>query len=431
MQRVLDVFRRSGRSEVNPDDPTRTLLLLHDGELADVKSLAEMIGAQVVETVAPGARFEWDVLVTTPRYAKSEHVASARAKAVRIAVLDRNSRTLRTLLRRSGVDLVVRRPVHPAALRLVLVHALYRGPERRTRRVAVGAPVRFRAGLLKRDGMLADLSMRGCLLLSRHGVRVGQGIVIWVPDPATDGRSFALRGSIVRTMTTELGERGFGVDFGKVAKALAPQLKAAVLAHLDGPAAGSRELVSPAIARAEAAPPEAATQGADSTQPVSYNAGGSVRREVVRAHADFQGGVVPGAPRDAADAIVSFDTEERRRAARYAFAGRRVVALGEQAARVLIGRDLSVGGMRVDRAPNLEPGQVLQLAIHVTAGETPLVVRAEIVRDDGERGFALRFRNLGAPAERYLAKMVGSLPVLEEGDGDGGGLVVSEIIDPE
>ena len=57
--------------------------------------------------------------------------------------------------------------------------------------------------------------------------------------------------------------------------------------------------------------------------------------------------------------------------------------------------------------------------------------RAEIVRDDGERGFALRFRNLGAPAEHYLAKMVGSLPVLEEGDGDGGGLVVSEIIDPE
>jgi hypothetical protein len=56
---------------------------------------------------------------------------------------------------------------------------------------------------------------------------------------------------------------------------------------------------------------------------------------------------------------------------------------------VLIGRDLSVGGMRVDRAPNLEAGQVLQLAIHVTAGETPLVERAEI-RATTER-FALRF----------------------------------------
>ena len=141
MQRLPDGFLRSHRSDVNLKAETRTLLLLHDGELADVKLLAETIGAVVVESVAAGERLEWDVLVTTPRYAKSEHIASARAKAVRIAVLDRNSRTLRTLLRRSGVDLVVRRPVHPAALRLVLVHALYRGPERRTRRVAVGAQI--------------------------------------------------------------------------------------------------------------------------------------------------------------------------------------------------------------------------------------------------------------------------------------------------
>jgi hypothetical protein len=404
--------------------------MIHDGDLADVKTLAESIGVQVIEGAATGAVPEWDVLVTSARYAKSEHLASARPNAVRIAVLDRNSRTLRALLRRSGVDLVVRRPVHPAALRLLLVHALYRGPERRTRRVAVGAPVRFRLGLLKRDGTLADLSMRGCLLLSRHSVRVGQGVVVWVPDPATDGSSFSLRGSVVRTMTTDSGERGFGVNFGKIAKALVPQLKAAVTAHLDGPAAGSKELVSPAIARAQAAPPETPTPDAGTTQPVSYRAAGSVRREVIRVPTDFDGSLAPDSACAAADAAESQDADERRRAARYALAGRRFVALGEQAARVLIGRDLSVGGMRVDRAPNLEPGQILQLAIHVTAGETPLVVRAEIVRDDGERGFALRFCNLSTPAERYLAKMVGSLPVLEAGDELGRGLVVSEIIDP-
>jgi len=415
---------------VGLDVSNRTLLMIHDGELADVKTLAESIGVQVIEGAATGAVPEWDVLVTSARYAKSEHLASARPNAVRIAVLDRNSRTLRALLRRSGVDLVVRRPVHPAALRLLLVHALYRGPERRTRRVAVGAPVRFRLGLLKRDGTLADLSMRGCLLLSRHSVRVGQGVVVWVPDPATDGSSFALRGSVVRTMTTDSGERGFGVNFGKIAKALVPQLKAAVTAHLDGPAAGSKELVSPAIARAQAAPPETPTPDAGTTQPVSYRAAGSVRREVIRVPTDFDGSLAPDSACGAADAAESQDADERRRAARYALAGRRFVALGEQAARVLIGRDLSVGGMRVDRAPNLEPGQILQLAIHVTAGETPLVVRAEIVRDDGERGFALRFCNLSTPAERYLAKMVGSLPVLEAGDELGRGLVVSEIIDP-
>ena len=117
------------------------------------------------------------------------------------------------------------------ALRLLLVHSLYRGPERRSRRVAVGAPVRFRAGLRKREAVLADLSLRGCLLLSRHGVRVGQGIVVWIPDPATDGRSFTVRGKIVRALAGD--EPGFGVDFGKVAKDIVPQLKAAVAARTD------------------------------------------------------------------------------------------------------------------------------------------------------------------------------------------------------
>jgi len=430
MQRVLVLYAHSGWSHVGLDASGRTLLMIHDGELADVKAIAESIGVRIIDGIATGATPEWDVLVTSARYAKSEHLAGARPNAVRVAVLDRNSRTLRTLLRRSGVDLVVRRPVHPAALRLLLVHALYRGPERRTRRVAVGAPVRFRLGLLKRDATLADLSMRGCLLLSRHNARVGQRVVVWVPDPATDGRSFALRGAVVRTMTTDSGERGFGVDFGKVAKEFASQLKAAVAAHLDGPAAESKELVSPAIARAQAAPPGMPAPDAGTTQPVACDATGSAVREVVRAPDAVDGGPASDSACGTGDAVESPDADERRRAERHAYPGRRVVALGGQAARVLIGRDLSVGGMRVDRAPNLQPGQVLQLAIHVTAGETPLVVHAEILRDDGERGFALRFRNLSTPAERYLAKMVSSLPVLEVGDEPGRGLVVSEIIDP-
>ena len=397
------------------DASSRILLLLHDGELADVKALAESVGAQVVESTAPEASLEWDVLVTTARYAKSERLGRAREKSVRVAVLDRNSRTLRTLMKRAGVDLVVRRPVHPSALRLLLVHSLYRGPERRSRRVAVGAPVRYRAGLLRREAVLADLSLRGCLLLTRHGVRVGQRVVVWIPDPATDGSTFALRGAVARRISD--GELGFGVDFGRVAKGIVPHLKSAVVAHLDGPAAGSRELVSPAFARAEALPAATPMPDAGSTQPVVYADTGSVRREVVRAHRDFAAGIAPFSGEG--------EGEERRRVARHVYPGRRVVALGDQAARVLIGRDLSVGGMRVDRAADLEPGQVLHLAVHVSAGETPLVVCAEIVRDDGEHGFALRFRDLSTSAERYLAKMVGSLPILE----DGQDVVTSELVD--
>jgi hypothetical protein len=140
---------------------------------------------------------------------------------LRIAVLDRNTRALRNVVRRAGVDLVVRRPVHPTALRLLLLHALYRGPERRTRRVAVGSPVRFRAGILRKEGVLADLSLRGCQIVSRHKLRTGQSVVVWVPEAGNDARTFAVRGKVVRTLVAEGGERGFGVDFGKVSKAVA------------------------------------------------------------------------------------------------------------------------------------------------------------------------------------------------------------------
>ena len=47
---------------------------------------------------------------------------------------------------------MVRRPFHPAALRALVVHSLYRGPEkRRSPRVNVGAPVRVKLGWRHRE----------------------------------------------------------------------------------------------------------------------------------------------------------------------------------------------------------------------------------------------------------------------------------------
>lgn len=375
---------------------SRTLVLLHDGELADVRALAESAGAEVVECRAGDPLPEWDVLVATGRHARAECMRGGRDKAVRIAVLDRNLRSPRAVMRREGIDLVVRRPVHPAALRLLLLHALYRGPERRVRRVAVGAPVRFRAGLLRKDGVLTDLSMRGCQIVSKHAQRPGHSIVVWVPDGVSPGRSFAVRGTVVRCFTSYGDEHGFGVDFGAVPAPLVDRLKLALRAWSDGPAGDVRF-------------------DAGVTQPVASHAHADACL-----HASVAGEAEPAdGPTEA-----SRTGAERRVAARHAYAGRRIVALGEEAARVLIGRDLSVGGMRVERAPNLAVGQRFQVAIHVSPGQTPLVVGAEILRDDGERGFAVRFADVDEAAARYLDKMVSALPVLADGEG----VVVSEIV---
>ena len=424
------------------DDSIRRMLLLHDGDLADVRALGLRIGAQVEESRGGGEA--WDVAVANARHVRELSKLSGGAGLVRIAVIDRDARTVRALLRRSGIDLIVCRPVHPAALRGLLLHSLYRGPERRSRRVAVGAPVRFRAGLRRRNAVLADLSVRGCLLISRDAVRVGTRLTVHLPDMRANGRFFAVSGKVVRAVQAagdEPGGDGFAVAFEGISKSAALLLKDAVAAHLEGP-------VRMAEARGQAAegsapPADAPAQfaeigeqpgdgeppaeesaplgaGADAPRPSTYR-NSSVSREVVRVPESF----ARKAPvTDAEDAPC-----DRRRAPRRAFpAGRRVVALGDEAARVLIGRDLSTGGMRVEPTQELRLGQRFRIALHVSPGETPLVVHAEVARNDGLNGFVLRFRDLTAAAERYLAKMIDSLPVLEARNCSAARVVVSEIL---
>jgi len=411
---------------VGSDATARRMLLLHDGDLADVRALAVRIGAQVQER--RGGDELWDVAVANARHVRELSRLSPAPGLVRIAVIDRDARTVRALLRRSGVDLIVCRPVHPAALRGLLLHSLYRGPERRSRRVAVGAPVRFRTGLRRRNAVLADLSVRGCLLISRDPVGVGTRLTVHLPDMRASGRFFAVRGKVVRAVQAggdEPGGEGFAVAFENVSKSTALLLKDAVAAHLEGPvrmaegkgaaaAAPLAELGEPAVDAEQPAPESALS----TSEPSAYRSS-SVSREVVRVPESFARPAPCASP----------DPDERRRSPRRAFPpGRRVVALGDEAARVLIGRDLSTGGMRVEPTQELRLGQRFRIALHVSSGETPLVVHAEVARNDGLGGFVLRFRDLTAAAERYLGKMVDSLPVLEPRNSSAGRVVVSEIL---
>ena len=56
-----------------------------------------------------------------------------------------------------------------------------------------------------------------------------------------------------------------------------------------------------------------------------------------------------------------------------------------------------------------------------------LELALEVARDDAERGLVLRFVDLDAGAERYLGKMVDSLPAIQ---GANAPIVVSEIVEP-
>ena len=84
--------------------------------------------------------------------------------------------------------------------------------------------------------------------------------------------------------------------------------------------------------------------------------------------------------------------------------------LQNEARLVLIGRDISSEGMRIEPQADLQPGQVLQLAIYASADEPPIAIRTRVLRNDGPAGVALRFDELSANASRRIEELVAQLP---------------------
>jgi hypothetical protein len=115
-----------------------------------------------------------------------------------------------------------------------------------------------------------------------------------------------------------------------------------------------------------------------------------------------------------------------------------VLALGrpsEGVREVLVGRDLSLGGIRVEAHPAVSLGDRVCLALYDTLTREPLTVTAEVVRDDGQRGLGLRFLDLDVAASERVQRIVGSLPVMEdlseEADDEGhyNGVFLAEILE--
>ena len=394
----------------SPAEPVS--LLIHDGELTDACALMAGLGLEFTErpggSTSDDEARHWDLVVATPKRLLEFGTGSEDTPPTRIAILDKDSRTLRSMLQRAGIDLIVRRPVHPAALRLLILHSLYRGPEkRRARRVSVGAPVQYRMGLRRRSAILADLSVSGCRLLLEQPLPRGRDLSLSIPGEITGGRGLSLRGTVVRATGSELpGMTTNAIAFHAASGRTAERLRDLVRTHARGPAT-LPEGVAPGPLDSAADPP------APSPAPTAR-----------------QAAPAPTPPVAAATEPPASSDSDRRNAPRHAYS-EHVIALGVEAARVLLGRDISLGGMRVDPNPEVSLGDELRIALHVRAREKPLVVRAQVSRDDGANGLVLQFHELSPSTEGYLRRMVNFLPILSvraEGE-EGSGVIVSEILE--
>ena len=371
-------------------------LVIHDGELADLCQLLTSLGLGFSETTSRdadvAAYYEAPLVIACAPFLLERLTDSQDKHPKRVVFLKSEARTVSSILARSGVDWIVRRPVHPTALRLFILHCLYRGRDKRdNQRVCIGREVQVRGGWRRRKALLAEMSSRDCRLVTRHRFKLDQKVQLKLPRAVTSGRALSLRGQVVRIgeANPRSGVRDVCLLFDPLEGRDAELITRMIESHARGPAIFDGDLTGLTGLTADdhsgiatESPPERPEHPQDPRLPNSL------------------------ACRQLGDADAN-----RRGASRHTFE-RRVIALGDEAARVLLGRDISRSGMRVDASSSLELGDELKLAIHAPGSKTPLVLRAMVMRDDGEHGQILQFALLSPEAESYLEAMIQPLPEL-------------------
>ncbi len=376
-----------------------SVLLIDDGELDDVRVLLAQLGVefqhlrggQVPERVEPPR----DLLVCTSRRALLTERWPATGGPAKIAIVTEDSNTLRNLLRRCGFDLLVRRPVHPYALRLVVLRALYSGNERRDgRRVPIGHPVHYRTGLRSKKAWMADLSLRGCRLLMDESPQPGSRLSLQIPSTFADGRGLSLRGKVLRVLPA--GDQGAGASFAAAIhfEKLSMPVKRRVFQILNDRSHGPSVLREPL----PAGDVEATDVCADAVQAAPIAA--------------------PASP------------ENRRKHDRVVYE-QEIRVQGDEAQSVLMGRNLSMGGMQIDPHPDLKVGNTLEIALYGDAEDDPFLVKAKVIRRQSCAALGLEFVDIAPAVAARLDRLVSHLPAVEplqEGESDAMGSIVSRIL---
>jgi hypothetical protein len=389
-----------------------SILLVHDGELHDVLEVLETMEVPFLALAGRGIPRRpprpRSLLLTTAsraiRMPQLQELVRGSSPPVWIAFHHQDFLPFRERLKRLGVRYLVQSSACSDTVRLLLEYELYRGSERRdAARLPADQRVRYEVGGVGHRGMLLELSAEGCRIRARGTPTPETLVAVHLPPSLGGGRPLVLPGRVVWVMPPEDGgfdrDAHFAVRFELLPRGARRDLERV----LEGGAIGTlvtrlRKRDAPRLG----AEPERSSEGGSSRPPAWPAESGRVAEE---------------APSD------------RRRARRGSYALEVTARLGPGEA-VVMGRDLSVEGIRVKPHASLRPGESVHLALYGGADGSPSIVPATVLRDDGERGVALRFGRLHAEQLRWLEEIVGSLSPVEalSGEGGAGPVVPSRIV---
>jgi hypothetical protein len=444
-----------------PHSCDRAVLIQQDGELSEFADLLSELAVPVDECSAGFPDREQlkgaGIVIISGEMFLESGTPDLSLWPRTIAVVDDSSRTLVAHLNRIGVAMVIRRPIHPRALRLLLLHEIYRGPERRgRRRILIGHPIRISSGLFRTQATLLELSPAGARIELASALKVGSKIRILIGKELTKNKAVQFQAKVIRaipasdkknrakseiavsildatrhakTIKAILDRFALGPAKWKTTrrKAVAESHRAASASHVETTDSGISRSLSPthapftqSIAEPEIDDPQIdATAAHESTAPTS-------EVETLTTDPVIPDGLDSHASKPY-DEAVSDDLSERRSDRRIPY-DQRVVALGEEAARVLVGRDLCGGGMRIAATPSVAVGDALRVALHSGTETEPLVVLANAIRDDGDDGLVLSFDEMSESQREQLAAIIDSGD-LETSSAMGEEIVIAEVLE--
>ncbi len=429
-----------------PQSHNPAVLFQRDGELSEFADLLSELGIPVHEYTSdlpePSELEGISLVVISGRRLLESGTLNLTRWPRTIAVVDDASKTLVTHLGRIGVAMVIRRPIHPHALRLLLLHEIYAGPERRIRkRVLVGHAIRVVSSLFRSPALLLELSPTGARIELANAPKVGSKMRILLGKDLTGTKPVKLHAKVIRSIVASGKKSRSESEIGVVlldAQHHAKTIKGILDRFALSPAKWQTKTPANQLEARRRTTPlakshniEASSRRLPPTQSplLQTEVDSDVADTESRLSPSFAEGVSVQATEPEVENFVRADDEcvttqlesptdsrERRCEARIPYV-ERVVALDEEAARILVGRDLSSGGMRIAATPSITIGDILRVALHSGTQTEPLVVLAHALRDDGEDGLILSFDDLSESQREQLEMIISNgLPIHASSD---------------
>ena len=378
------------------------VLVIDDGELSRIRGFLDGFGVELQHlrghVIREDLEGPFDLVIASVKqtlaFEDSVDVATLSGKPIWIAVHAQDFLPLRVRLQRMGVQYLVQSSVGSEALRLLLVHSLYQGPERRDgMRLPVGRPVacRSEAGEGFRSDLL-DLNRDGCRLLADRELELDSGVSLELPARLAGGVKLELSGRVSRV------EPHPGTPRTRVTIAFC-ELGAESVALLDAILQG--KIIGTVVTRLGE---ELSEETASTTIPAAE------REQSLREPEPEPASAAPAQP----------EYPHKRWNLRTPYS-REVTALLGGSQSVILGRDLSVAGMRAERIPELAVGTELELAIYGTAGAEPVLVKAVVARDDGDLGTVFHFTGMPEWERPRLETIVNAESEIRSLSGDAAG----------